>query len=164
MTFSVTRSLPLLWPVLVLLATASLQAADERPAGLWTHLSSAEDLSDVRGTSAHFDDSGEHRVLKLNVSALNMALGETARSAQRGLGWVSIPPPAGGWNVSLNRTIQASVTNTASTPALTTLWVVSSGGWDAVGAATTLQPGQTETLTCNLRETYPDGTPRIDPR
>lgn len=164
MTYSATPALRPSWLILVLFAAVSLQAADARHADLWTHLSSARDLSDSRGMSARFDNSSDHRVLELNVSELNVAMGETARSAQRGIGWVSIPPPASGWDVSSNRTIQASVTNTASTPALTTLWVVSSVGWDAVGAATTLQPGQTETLTCDLRETYPDGTPKIDPR
>jgi len=93
MTYSATPALRPSWLILVLFAAVSLQAADARHADLWTHLSSARDLSDSRGMSARFDNSSDHRVLELNVSELNVAMGETARSAQRGIGWVSIPPP-----------------------------------------------------------------------
>jgi len=130
---------------------------------LWSHLSSGQELEDVRGMSAQFDDSGDRRVLKLKVSELNLALGETGRDPRKGIGWIAIPPPTEGWNLSLTKNIQASVKNTGSKPVVTTLWVVSSNGWDAVGGSATLDPDQSAKLSCDLRQTYPDGTPKIDP-
>jgi hypothetical protein len=43
------------------------------------------------------------------------------------------------------------------------LWVVGGPGWDAVPAEAVLAPGETRRLSCDLRETWPDGTPKIDP-
>ena len=149
--------------VLLLLSIASACAADERPAELWNHLSSVGELSDVRGMSAQFDDSGDHRRLKLKVSALNLPDGENLVELRRGIGWTVISPPIGGWQLSYTKSIQATVRNTGSKKVEITLWVASSHGWAAVGGAATLEPKQTVVLNCDLRETYPDGTPKIDP-
>ena len=129
---------------------------------LWTHLSSASKPVDVRGLSARFDDSGDRRVLKLEMPELNVALGETPEP-RRGIAWVSIPPPDGGWDLATSESVQAVVGNTGNKSAEVTLWVVSSEGWAAVGGSAKLEPKQSQTLRCNLRETYPDGTPKIDP-
>lgn len=121
---------------------------------IWDHLSSAGELVDVRNMTARFDPAGEGRSLKLEASNL---------SAKGGYAWVAVPPPSGGWNLGRVKNVSASVANTGSTSAETTLWVVSVNGWAAVGGASILQPNETGTLNCRLRETYPDGTPKIDP-
>ncbi len=130
---------------------------------MWSHLSSASDIANVRGMSVQFNNSGDKRILKLKVSELNLAPGETVRDARRGIGWISIPPPAAGWNLSRIQNIQANVKNTGPKSLETTLWVVSSNGWDAVGSSAKLEPNQAVKLNCDLRQTYPDGTPKIDP-
>ena len=43
------------------------------------------------------------------------------------------------------------------------LWVVGSNGWGAVGSETIIKPEETKKLICDLRKTYHDGTPKIDP-
>jgi hypothetical protein len=132
------------------------------PSELLAHLPSTSQSVDVRGLSAQFDDAEERWVLKLEVPELNVALGETPDS-RRGIAWVSLPPPAGGWDLATRESVEATVENTGAKPAEVTLWVVSSDGWAAVGGSATMMPGQSETLRCDLRETFPDGTPKIDP-
>ena len=130
---------------------------------LWDHLSSASEATELRGISARFDESGKGRTLHLEIDKLNLALGETSSDPRRGIGWITIAPPAKGWNLSSAEHVQASVKNTGLKPAETTLWVVSSNGWSAVGDSVSLKPNQTATLSCNLRQTYPDKIPKIDP-
>lgn len=132
------------------------------PTELWAHLPSASKPVDLRGLTARFDDSGERRVLKLEMPELNVALGETP-DPRRGIAWVSLPPPVGGWDLASRERVEAKVENTGGKSAEVTLWVVSSDGWAAVGGSATMKPDQSETLRCDLRETFPDGTPRIDP-
>ena len=43
------------------------------------------------------------------------------------------------------------------------LWVVGDHGWDAVLDAATLAPHETRTFSCNLRATFPDRTPKLNP-
>ncbi len=133
---------------------ASVNADAAERAELWEHLSTASELVDARNISAKFDDSGDRRVLKLDASGLG---------SRSGIAWIAIPPPAGGWKLGHAKSIQASVTNSGPKPTLTTLWVVASNGWAAVGGAGTLEADETKTLSCNLREAYPDGTPKLDP-
>jgi hypothetical protein len=64
---------------------AENQNRASNPVELWSHLSSASELVDVRGMSAQFDDSNDRRVLKLNVPRLNLALGEAVRDPRRGI-------------------------------------------------------------------------------
>jgi hypothetical protein len=137
-----------------LLAAILLGTPMGHAAELWDHLSSASELVDVRDMAASFDDSGARRALHLNVS--------NPVSWQQGA-WVAVPPPAGGWDLANVQHVQAAIKNTGSSAVETMLWVVASNGWAAVGSEITLGAGQTATLSCNLRQTYPDGTPRIDP-
>ena len=55
------------------------------------------------------------------------------------------------------------MTNRGAEPAELLLWAVGASGWDAVPAAARLAPGESCVLECPLRETFPDGTPKIDP-
>ncbi len=77
--------------------------------------------------------------------------------------WVSLPVPAAGWNLGTRARVEADLVNEGSQPLSLMLWVVGRAGWDAVPAAASLAPGGTHTLSCDLRETFPDKTPKIDP-
>ena len=144
-------------------ATQGEDKNTSNPSELWSHLSSTKQLADVRGMSAMIDDSGDHRVLRLGIPNLNLPLGESVHDSRRGIAWVSVPPPADGWKLDRVANVQASVKNIGSKQALVTLWVVSPNGWSAVGGSANIPPQQATTLSCNLRETYPDKTAKIDP-
>lgn len=78
--------------------------------------------------------------------------------------WVKLPAPQGGWDLSGFATLEAELTNTSGEAVDLLLWVVGDRGWDAVPAPATLAAGETRLLLCDLRETWPDKTPKIDPR
>ena len=119
---------------------------------LWDHMASAADLTESRHVEATFQRSEGRGVLKL------------VRTEHKNFNaWVSIPPPESGWELSLSRTVEASATNSGATDLDATLWVVSSDGWDAVGSKASLKPGESQKLSCELRKTFPDGTPKLDP-
>lgn len=144
----------------ILLTAAAITATAEE---LWNHLNSPDDFSALRGVTARVDDSGDARVVTLTISELSTPLGVTFRNPRRGIAWADIPAPDKGWNLERAATIRTTITNTGSKPATVTLWVAASHGWAAVGSETKLAPGKTTTLSAKLRETYPDGTPKIDP-
>ncbi|MEM1084584.1 MAG: hypothetical protein AAGI48_10765 [Verrucomicrobiota bacterium] len=77
--------------------------------------------------------------------------------------WASLGPPGERWNFEQRENLEATVKNTSTAKVTVTLWVVSSHGWDAVGDEATLEPREEQQLSCDLREAYPDGTPKIDP-
>jgi hypothetical protein len=78
--------------------------------------------------------------------------------------WATFAPPAGGWDLGRRATVEATLTNTGEAPAEVILWVVGARGWDAVPSVGTLAPMETRTFSCDLRDRYPDNTPKIDPR
>ncbi len=77
--------------------------------------------------------------------------------------WTTAPAPGTGWDLSGKATLQAELKNTGQHPADVQLWALASSGWDAVCSAAKLQPGESQILSCNLRDTFPDGTPKLDP-
>jgi hypothetical protein len=117
---------------------------------LWSHIDSATDLDDVRGGSVTWDSSG-HGTLVFSV----VEGGPYA--------WVTIPAAANGWDLACRQTVEASVTNLGPIPAEVQVWVVASHGWESVGDVATLAPEETRRFACQLRETFPDGTPKLDP-
>lgn len=121
---------------------------------LWKHILTASELVDVRDMSAKFDDSGDYRMLRLRVSK--------PPSWQKSA-WIAIPPPHNGWDLEHVKNVKATMKNAGTEAVETTLWVVSSSGWAAVGSSAKLEAGETRMLSCDLREIYPDGTPKIDP-
>ena len=139
------------------------QSDSVHPAELWDHLSSAESLTEQRGVVARFEHSGHQRVLHLSVTERSLAVGETSVNKRQAVAWTSLPPPPDGWNLNCFQNIEATIHNTGTDTVHVTVWVVSSHGWSAVGATTALERCQQETVSCDLRELYPDGTPKIDP-
>ena len=120
---------------------------------LWEHLSSAKELAETRFLSAEFRDADGRRTLKLSPVE-----GHKQYSA-----WVTIPPPNDGWNLRTKATVEATVKNSGTENVDAILWVASSDGWDAVGSKASLKPGESQKLSCDLRKTFPDGTPKLDP-
>ena len=77
--------------------------------------------------------------------------------------WAVIPAPKGGWDLARRATVDAEILNTGDEPVGVMLWVVGDHGWDAVLDAATLAPHETRTFSCNLRATFPDRTPKLNP-
>ncbi|WP_344788459.1 hypothetical protein [Postechiella marina] len=59
--------------------------------------------------------------------------------------------------------ISAVVENKGKTELDVIFWVTSGKGWNAVADTITLAAGKKKTLTCNLREQFPDGTFKLNP-
>ena len=135
-------------PFLVVAARAGAAAGDTpllpRPAG-------APLFGELRGMRAAFDE-GSLRLVADRAPAPGAAYV-----------WAAISPPAGGWKLEQRATVEADITNHGSGEAEVLLWVVGESGWDAVPAHAKLSPGETRRFSCRLRETFPDGTPKIDP-
>lgn len=92
--------------------------------------------------------------------------GETAAkpTPSQGYAWATFAPSAGGWDLGRRAAVEATVTNTGDATTDLILWAVGDLGWDAVPSVAALKPGETTILSCDLRERYPDQTPKIDPR
>lgn len=134
----------------VWLLSAELSLAGE--VELWSHLRSVEDLSGCRDLTPDWQQPGDSAVLTLKAS----------KPATR-YAWAVVPPPPTGWALGQRAAVEVQATNRGSLPVDVLLWVVGSHGWDAIPATAKLQPGETRPLRCNLRETFPDGTPKLDP-
>jgi len=117
---------------------------------LWPHIQAASDLRDIRSGTVTWDSSGS---------------GTLVFSARDGgqYAWATIPPAANGWDLARRSTVEAPVTNLGPTPVEVQVWTVASRGWESVADVATLAPGETRLFACPLRETFPDGTPKLDP-
>ena len=58
---------------------------------------------------------------------------------------------------------KADIVNKSEHALKVILWVVGSNGWDAVPDVRELKPHEKQTFSCHLRETFPDGTHKINP-
>lgn len=137
--------------VVLLLTSASLQPgiatrADE-PSLLTEHLRSSADICELRDIRAEWNDG----VLMLSATSAKLF----ARAV--------IPAPKNGWDLARRVTVDADLTNTGENPLGVMLWVVGDHGWEAVLTSGTIEPRETRTFSCNLRATFPDRTPRINP-
>ena len=131
-------------------AAAELHAAAADSASLWRHIHSAADLGDIRGVRVKWDASGSG-TLAFNVIAPGLHA------------WADVPAPARGWDLADRAQFEASVTNVGTTPAEVQVWAVAARGWESVADVATLAPGEARLFACRLRETFPDGTPKLDP-
>ena len=139
-------------PVVLLLFCLSSNAEDS--CSLWGHLSSVTDLEGLRSVTASFDETGNERVLMFNA---------TTSRVMRNIAWLDVPAPVDGWDLANFRNVEATITNAGSKKVGVMLWVVAHRGFTAVGEESSLDPGETATICCDLRKTYRDGSPIIDP-
>ena len=114
---------------------------------LTEHLQKSSDLAELRNIRTEWVDG----VLKLHAS-----------QAER-YAWAVIKAPDGGWDLGACATVDAEVKNSGENPVGVMLWLVGNHGWDAVSDVATLAPHEIRTLSCNLRASFPDGTPRLNP-
>jgi hypothetical protein len=84
-------------------------------------------------------------------------------NAQRHYAWATIPAPVGGFALGRRERVEADLVNRGATAVEAHVWVVADRGWESVGDFARLEPGATRTFSCRLRETFPDGTPKLDP-
>ncbi len=160
------RPRAVVWGIVVFLAGGAAGNAVERQEGtgtLWDHVSSDSGGLACRGLDAEFASRDGGRVLRLKQSSLALPPGEDVPDPRRSVAWVSIPAPREGWRLAEVRFVSVTVRNVGDDPAVVTLWAVGSHGWAAVGDVVRSEPGSIERLRCDLRERYPDGTPKIDP-
>jgi len=139
-------------PVALLMMLAGLAAqaclANE---SLWSHLEDAAGLRDVRAATVEVAGSATPRTFTLRATG-------GARYA-----WVSVPAPAGGWDLTTRRAVEATLTNVGEGPVEAMLWVVADAGWESIADVAVLQPRESRTFSCALRKTFADGTPKLDP-
>ncbi len=131
----------------VLLLTSLASFAADAPTSLTRHLRSAADLGELHDIKAGWKEG----VLQLSTS-------KAERHA-----WAVIPSPKGGWDLARRATVNAEIRNTGDVPVGVMFWVVGAHGWNAVEDTAALAPQETRTFSCELRETYPDGTPKLNP-
>jgi hypothetical protein len=140
----------------ILLASLGLlhgsEASDGGSSSLWTHIRQISDLKELRSMNAEWDASSPDGLLKL-----------TALETRNHYAWAVIPPPAEGWNLARRASVGCEITNRGVQPVNVQLWVVGDRGWDAISDIAILEAGSTRKFSCRLRETFPDGTPKIDP-
>ncbi|EMI17034.1 putative secreted protein [Rhodopirellula maiorica SM1] len=125
-------------------------AASAQGHELWQHIDTAKSVM-THGVEAAFDKVNDERRLTIEQT-------EDARYA-----WASIESPAVGWNLGSTKLVEAEVENLSAREVDVLLWVVPDKGWGAVGKNATIEPGETLSLKCNLRATYKDNTPKLNP-
>lgn len=114
---------------------------------LTEHLRTSIDLGESRDLHAEWQDG----LLKL------------AATKAESEAWAVIPAPQGGWDLARRSTVNAEIINTGDQSVGVMLWVVGNHGWSAVLDSASLAPHETRSFSCNLRATYPDGTPKLNP-
>lgn len=123
-------------------------ASGTPPESLTGHLRTTSDLGELRDVLADWTDG----VLKIS-----------AAKAERHA-WAVVPAPKDGWDMARRAAVHCEITNTGSNPVGAMFWVVGNHGWDAVLDQAILAPGEVRSFSCDLLATYPDGTPKVNPR
>lgn len=137
--------------ILLGLLFASISSAGE---SLWAGRENGTDLRELRGLSAEFSSSEQGSVLRLTAS----------EPTRQKYAWATIPAPKEeGWDLAGRQTVESRITNRGGKPVQAMLWMVGRRGWSGVGDFATLEPGESRRFAVDLRKTYPDGTPKIDP-
>lgn len=117
----------------------------------FTPIANATDPGDLRSMKAELIPTAAGDVLSLAGT-------ETTRYA-----WATLPASKQGWDFARRASVEASITNRGPSPRDVMLWVVPDHGWDAVVDSARLAPGESRRFSCDLRATFPDGTPKLDP-
>lgn len=146
MSYATLRSA--VFGVLVALAVSPALADTTGDAvSLTGHLHTAADLGELRDITADWTDS----TLSLSSTAATLY----ARAV--------IPAPRDGWDLSRRAVVRAEIVNTGDNPVGVMMWVVGGHGWEAVLDSATLEPHETRTFSCDVRATFPDRTPKVNP-
>ncbi len=77
--------------------------------------------------------------------------------------WCCLSPETLGLELARARSIVAKVTNRGVCSVDLLLWAVGDEGWNSAAGKASIASGESATISCNLRATHPDGTPRLDP-
>jgi len=140
-------------PIVIALAITALAVSPAlaTPTGdatsLTGHLRSAADLGELRDIKADWTDDA-------------IALSSTAATL---FARAVIPAQKDGWDLARRAAVCAEIVNTGDNPVGVMMWVVGGHGWEAVLDTATLAPHETRTFSCDLRATFPDRTPKINP-
>jgi len=116
---------------------------------LTEHVRAAADLLDVRDAAVEWSEADARLTLRPTGDGM--------------YAWATIPAPAGGWNLGTRAAVEARVTNLGAVSADVAVGIVADAGWESIGTFHELAVGETWTFVCNLRQTFPDGTPKLDP-
>jgi hypothetical protein len=116
---------------------------------LAAHVRAAHDLRDVRNAVVEWAEA-EGRL--------------TIRPSGDGpYAWATVPAPPGGWPLDARAAVEARITNRGDEPADVAFWVVAKAGWESIGDFRELAAGEEMAFVCDLRQTFPDRTPKLDP-
>ncbi len=146
--------------VFLLTSTVALHAAtranepvssSSNPEGMWSHIERVEDLGELRNVTAEWDANAPNGLLKL------------VAERRASYAWAVVPAPKESWDLARRANVVAEIANRGTVPVSVLLWVVGDRGWDAVVDSATLAPGESRKFSCDLRSTFRDGTPKIDP-
>ena len=137
------------WPVILILLGAAVPVAAAEPV--------AAPLAFAAGTP---EDVRDATVAWRPEDGGRLSLVTTAR---RSYAWATLPAPEGGFDLARRAAVEADLVNQGGHAVEVQLWVVAGRGWESVGDFARVEPGERRTFSCRLRETFPDGTPKLDP-
>lgn len=140
----------LLITLIILLLSNSCKNSSQE-VELWSHIANGIELPYSRGLKAEFLHETANKTLHITST-------EKIKYA-----WCTIPSPENNWNLSKTQFVKAQFTNAGDVPLEVLFWVNANRGWDAVVTKAKLNVGESKTLLCNLRDSFPDGTPKINP-
>ncbi|WP_218939717.1 hypothetical protein [Lutibacter citreus] len=106
-----------------------------------------------------------------NVNGLNVEVSKKNSVAvlkekdleKRKYSWFAIPVSSLVKQLETSKNIEATIKNTSKHSLSIMLWVVADKGWNAVGNTVEIKPNETKIVSCAIRATFPDGTPRLNP-
>lgn len=93
-----------------------------------------------------------------SVSGVTLKAGDKERYS-----WCSVDPRSIGLRLDNAQNIVAEVTNSGSCSVDVLLWAVGGDGWNCSAGSATIAKGESKNVLCNLRATFSDGTPKLDP-
>jgi hypothetical protein len=144
------RRLPCAVALLLCIRLGVASAAEDHP--LWDHIQCEDDFADLRNVNA--------RWFAKEGGRLNLTVSDAATPSYA---WVTIDQPPGGWDLSRRATVEAKVTNEGKVASEVQLWVVAERGWEPVSDVIILEPGDSRRMVCDLRQTFKDGTTKLNP-
>jgi hypothetical protein len=121
---------------------------------LFEHIHLEKELTNSSGLDIQLMDSKSEGLLNLKMQSENK---------KTNYAWASVPAPKKGWTLNSYNYIEADIKNTSSHPVQIILWIKANKGWNAVADTATIKAGDIHHFKCDLRETFPDKTPKLNP-